>query len=822
MDISSSGNYSNRAFLVNTDSSFADRVQKPSNSLTFDCMHSFDPLHIATFFKKQPTEIHRRLALYIMLIYIDTANVDDLRKVLIERGLKELIKEERMSSQELGWLEHLKSNRIMETYAETQKELGGYDNFQEEFTLCKRKLLKTSNKLSRGEFQKFISSESHKHITEVIGFIYEVNMRFLDKICTLQSHTENERHLTYVDGNRRVEIHLFSAPEDSEHTLKKFRSFASRHELQLNASVGFKRYKPLEADDPFFGQIGCRAYFAFDEWRKKYEHTDMDSEIFLAWFCEAAEAGEYIKSYADFVNFLQNARNQGLRVENLNEELFNSMMGFREIKRILQYRFTDVFPKDISFEERLTTAEQVYKTWMWTYKEALRDVVAPPKADKKQRLAYLEAFNAGMNLFYSTNKRRETALYHQSELDNVVKRESLSEVRDEVEKVTRTYSLSLVDLLPVTDGSFCAKELRAALQQYLDLVRISREACMEFRNGKILNPHVGENSCQIRAAMYAEIRNKPDIDQVIINAIQQLDEIFKTLVDLLEELKEEQSKIISLKTYLRKRETCFEISEEIAIIISSYILTDALDVTKQTKPNNDGVLVRSKIVRLQPAKLQKKGLSKIFAGKLIELAQRKLSESSVIYIRRLAFQRLASKEEKEAAALAFSHVKKDKLQRVRVPFYHTLRLLMSELHRTNVPLVFRIKQFVKNELDHYGKLTLIYHCPERNQYVLNENPSSLERKWAICFSAKSITDQQQSTAQLRQQFLQAPAEAYVFSAGAAHPDVEMDLENNEALLADKKRALELGACYENPTRFTVQHVTLKPITPKIIADSMKP
>jgi hypothetical protein len=770
-------------------------IAEHNRGIPFDCIHSFDSLHISTFLNRFPPILHKRISLYIVRIYINVGNVDDLLRAFIKPALQHMIDSGQVYTEMPSWLNDLTSEHIMDTISLVQQEVGGYENMQSEFNLIKRKLLGCSNELSANAFKKYL--EEHRDITEVVGFIGQIHLHFLNRTSVIKkSFSDTERHLVYIQDDRQIPVHLFGT-DDIESYRHQMRLFTLRQSMR----IPYDHEEDITIEPLYGYQKIVQGYECFKTWWDRYEHNGLEHEELLAWFHEDEQTDKYIESYQDFLQLIYLAREKGFTFETIpDEKSFESAFKLRQAKKLQRLDNMSVFPETLSEEHRLKKVKEIHQLWLGTEK---------PKP-KDESLTLLEVLNTGMDIALSTRKRTDKWLSSRGSVGTSSRSIPNDRIHTSVQKMIQTYAVDLVDLLPISTEVLSAKEMSIALKKYLDLLRLAHEAIIKFSNREmaLFDPLVGENACQIRAAMFSEILNKSNINEMIATALKRLTLHSDKINALLDKLNQKEGLVSSLKVFLAENEACFAISDEIMVIISSYILTETKVI--EYKPNKHGVPVFCE--RLPPNLLsERKGLSTKFAASLIRAAQAKLSEFSVIYVQRIALNLLSEKEEKLASELAFNNVKTDQLHRKIVPFYHSMRLLLTDLYRKHIPIIIKVKQFVAGHTKHFGKMTLVFGNQGLGQYSLIQYPKGLSSKAAICFHAKSITKEHQGFDALKQKFLETPLADLILSASADHPQ----LIASESITGDpifqkyRQKALEWGACYDNPSVFMVEHVFCK-------------
>ncbi len=368
---------------------------------------------------------------------------------------------------------------------------------------------------------------------------------------------------------------------------------------------------------------------------------------------------------------------------------------------------------------------------------------------------------------------------------------------------------SLLDIFPVAKVPLQPSEILINLKKYLSFLMMAQEALDKFekRIMHFFDPLVGENACQVRAAMFAEMINKEGMDEHLISTQKHLADHADKMKDLLAHLNIKSLNVDTFKSFLEKNNAFIEISVEISVIISSFILSETRIV--EYKPVDFGIPCR---YESNPHKIfaKRKGLSLGFAFDIIKIAQAKLSEFSVNYVQRLALQLPLSQEERTASRQVFGDfVKIDERQRKFTAFFPTLGLILKELHRSGIPVILKVKQYVKGQSHPYGMVSLVFGNQGKDDYCSLTPYEGLCKKGAMFIHTISITERGQSAKELEEKILRHNITDLILSAAADHPAYGFDKKlRPEDPLCDKYRDLahEWGTCRSNPSLFMVEHI----------------
>jgi hypothetical protein len=298
--------------------------------------------------------------------------------------------------------------------------------------------------------------------------------------------------------------------------------------------------------------------------------------------------------------------------------------------------------------------------------------------------------------------------------------------------------------------------------------------------------------------MFAEILKKKGIKDQIRQVGIDLEQHSEHVRSLLTDIPAKAFYVDSFRFYLKQNNASFEISEDVAVIISSFILTEA------------------KIMELKT----NRGITSNYAKAIIRISQIKLAEMSVLYVQRLALRMLLNQEEKVASKLVFDQVKIDLKKRKLVPFYPTMRLLLQEMRRNEVPIVLRIEQFLKGQSEPYGIFSMVFCNFGEGEYYPHRDPKLLLQKMALVFHSVSVNEIKQSKKAIIEKVLKHKVTNLILSASAAHPQYTCQNEGFpfEEPSYQKYLALayEVGTWRGNPCLFDIKHLSFTKIDEQMI------
>lgn len=761
-----------KRFISNSpDKTDLQSLAKENDAAILDCFHSYDPYHLSTFMSQLPLALHKRVGLYIIRQFINDRSVNDIIDNFLRPAISKLI-EKGIYRQEPDWLNDLATNTILSTIASIQSELGGAEEMQAEYTLIKNYLQESSMQLAALGFIEQL--KINPGITTVYAWLEEENLGFLDKHGKLEGPTNDEweKHLTVTVDGRTISVHLFVyrgfTYSMSQHGLLRFaeaKGLKVPPSSPTESSNQFCRMKSVILNVLGAGGPAPLRKHPYDGFRKpdvrvvEYASLEIGGDIPLQEYLEHSEE--------KFNLWLKSQKSQNEDQEDLVDWLYCTL---GRGNKLIQ-----------SYQDFKTLAVQ-----------ALAESGGGPNGRiqlnrKKGHVQTGVEFYRALNLYDTRRKQLEL-------------------------KGSKPTYRTLLDIFPILNGSPKASELPDILQNYLSFLKLCDEALDKFIHGQMPDPVVGENACQIRAVMLAAILNKEGIQErlkqnqsLLKDHIQQI-QFRQLILKQINNSETKTKKIEPFKEYLRGQNALIEISEELAVIISCYVLSETKIV--EYTPNNFGVPTRHERI-LAKNFSKSKDILPNFADTIIKIAQKRLSEMSVSYVQRLGLQFLLSAKEPSGTMVFDNFVKTDERHRKITPCYPTMRLLLKGLYRDKIPILLRIEQFLKGQSKPYGILSMVFGNEGAEDYTLLKEPAQHLQKGAVIFHAKSITDIKQSAVDISVKISNYTVTKAILSAMAAHPQYGCDDRYRpEDPLCEKDRQLaqEWGTCKENPSLFIPEHI----------------
>lgn len=201
----------------------------------FDCIHSFDQLHLSKFLALQSVRDHKKIAVYIVSLFASAGGISDIIDSIIKPGFMGLVRENIYTTVP-EWLETLKNNSIfLEALKEIERSFTSKDKMQADYDIIKKTLSNTSNQISAESFLKYL--KEHSEIREVYGMMGLGHISFLDEHAVMELGG-SERHLQIRVLDRIVDVHLFGGAHGELAHYEKMSSFVAERGLSLPPEPG--------------------------------------------------------------------------------------------------------------------------------------------------------------------------------------------------------------------------------------------------------------------------------------------------------------------------------------------------------------------------------------------------------------------------------------------------------------------------------------------------------------------------------------------------------------------------------------------------------
>ncbi|MBS3904166.1 MAG: hypothetical protein KGZ39_02440 [Simkania sp.] len=359
------------------------------------------------------------------------------------------------------------------------------------------------------------------------------------------------------------------------------------------------------------------------------------------------------------------------------------------------------------------------------------------------------------------------------------------------------------------------KHFKDVLSNYERIVGIVLVAIREFKDGGRIDPVVGENACQIRASMYSDITNRKDIQEELERWIL----LLTTTMDKLRSLRLPDAQMMSLEQVLRENAVPMEVPKYVLLIAYGYILTlgKTYQIKQEITSGKLQVNIEEKIdqgvLKAKLAEIKDGGAS--LAKDLVKLARKRLSESSIDYVKELLSQLVESGEtERLREELKEEAILSDSLGLRSMRCLPCMEVLLTNLLRKSTPLIINVTAMgMKNE-GILGGVSILYVARDAMFVPLTLvepiHPELLASS-AFVIDAFSVGYEADSLEALRKDIIQRDVTDIILANFAAHPQyggqnkhVEPPEDPKRESL--KTKALQIGLCETNPRLVRIWHI----------------
>lgn len=363
-----------------------------------------------------------------------------------------------------------------------------------------------------------------------------------------------------------------------------------------------------------------------------------------------------------------------------------------------------------------------------------------------------------------------------------------------------TNSSDLMSLTKLTPSNctekMSNKKLQNVLKNHLSTMRISLAAIKLFQQGIMPHPLVGENACQIRAAIYTALAGSEQSMRDLAVVEHKLEDLIARISMLNLVGKQE----VSLIEVLQENDLDLQVPSIVCPIVLGHILTVSKQSDLSIKKAAGSDLPDVSIIEANdPKKLE--GFSPSLAKVLIKNARQSLSELSIQYLR------------DEAARVGMEgpqDVITDSIKLQTAPLLPGMQILLAsmKMHRTAIVLNNRI---IDAEGVEKGQVNLLF-TPDGRSYQVVKAPQQeeLERP-AVIIEAVSISNTPRAAEELEAELIEVGIEPIILANCAAHPQFGGMSKNIEPPPSDERSALKViavkrGLCQQNPNLCRILHI----------------
>jgi hypothetical protein len=324
---------------------------------------------------------------------------------------------------------------------------------------------------------------------------------------------------------------------------------------------------------------------------------------------------------------------------------------------------------------------------------------------------------------------------------------------------------------------------------YRNLVVVGFSTLERLERGKVPDPTVGENACQIRGTMFAAFLNAVDFPAVLLKSKRVLARNLNRL--LVVELPKEDA---SLESFLRDNRLCAELDRRVVHLVAGRLLELSRGECVDTFAKDaEGNVSPEETVR-DTGGLVTVGFSVTLSQKIDRFAKKFLADASVAFLQREALKVSPSeKGELLYSLVSGENVRTTKMGLRTAPCFSGTRVLLDKASRRGIPLVLHIFH-VDGETAQVATVSVFFFLPERGRYVPAPKRAVVTAsRGAIRFDAASITHPVLSREQLVQELLSRDFCELLLACMAGHPPYGGDLKTAACPLEERALAQEYAA-----------------------------
>lgn len=361
-------------------------------------------------------------------------------------------------------------------------------------------------------------------------------------------------------------------------------------------------------------------------------------------------------------------------------------------------------------------------------------------------------------------------------------------------------SKSLVNLCEFPPHNLCYKSF---INNYSKVVELAKTALELFKDRKLHNfdPLVGENACQIRAAMYIKILSDGDLDQAIDSNLERIEKINAQLKELLIQPVEEfigKEKPVWLECLTKDLHIDLELPVSMQIVILSYLLTVSV-ITKQTIVKNEQGYAST--VNIEQYHETLPGLKYNFNHDLLKRIRKQLANITIDYLR-YESKHIGLDSEIAAAKLQLfledRNIKSNRHGLKSAPCFASSFIVF---HRSypQVPILLKVQRIDRTTASSVGQIAILTKLSKEDQAV-------------IVVEAISIDDHLGKSDEVLRTSIKASGVMKILLVNMAiHPQYSAENKKAEPPYDEiregyRQLALKEGMCKENPRTCFVNHI----------------
>lgn len=353
------------------------------------------------------------------------------------------------------------------------------------------------------------------------------------------------------------------------------------------------------------------------------------------------------------------------------------------------------------------------------------------------------------------------------------------------------------------------KTIPSLLEKYKLIIDVALETIDRLYEGKIPDPTVGENACQLRAVLYVDIFNARDFEELLSDTHNKIQFAKRNLDQFF--LKQE-NKLTTLRDVLDQNQADVLIEERMHLLLLGSVVEKIRDAKIAYSMSEEGQLILSQEIHIFDG--WNKNVMPPYAMRIIDKSTRRiLSNYSILKLQEWSGL-INDPEEKQRLYQLVSgeNIKTTKLELLSAPFFSSTQIWLHKIYLEDTPLILCINRMDSSTLKIINSSYFFFRV-DGNRYVRTSENSIEDKCAAIRFEAISYKEPLLSDTELETELDKRDIRESILASIATHPvyggdckNVEGPTEENDLRQIHAVKADEYGVSLENPAVFRLIHI----------------
>ncbi len=368
------------------------------------------------------------------------------------------------------------------------------------------------------------------------------------------------------------------------------------------------------------------------------------------------------------------------------------------------------------------------------------------------------------------------------------------------------------------------KKVNAFLENYQNIISFGIETMNKVKEGYIPDPTVGENACQIRAAMFGEFMNSADFSNTVEttkinleNTLQAIKEIKPKIDEKFQKVRKEKDEQLktsytcTLENLLENYRLNITLDERICQLIAADLLMFCRMPKRSFEKLDGKVQPLEKIEQIDA--LRARNFSANTVTTIDKAARKYLSEASVQFLQKKAKMIIDEDEQNRLySSVSGQNVKTTKLGLSSVPCFSGSEIIFAQAHQQKIPLVVKVLRLDSETASQEGE-EIFFFQSDGSRYCQVDKEKITQKAMLVC-EAVSIAHPVLSKEALQEEIKKRDIKEAILAFMATHPIYGGELktvkegpeEENEKRKEYIDKALEWGCCPDNQRICRLYHM----------------